>query len=439
MLFKQILSLKREAEADLASPGSSQFMDILELPQRSCSEHIVFAKLNSLSLSLSRNMVFLMRPYVYLPLIFLVVFWYYKVKQWSQNTLYYQNSRLNLNLVARCKELQQFQPAFLLTNTWLQSIFASVREIWARNRMSYSITREILRLPDGGQLAVDFQENADLTSESPILLVIPGLTGCTKAGYIRSLLDHTNQGEFRVCVMMNRGCGGVPLTTPLMYCAGWTKDIRFVVDTLHKRWPDSKLYGCGFSLGSNMLTNYVSEQEQALDGFVSVCNPLDLTICARSTSRSWKIVGRLFNKLLRKLVLPHLDMLQTNENLKDVDLKSTLMNCQTVGEFDHHLTARMFGYNSGIHYYTEASCLQRIHNITIPGLFINARDDFVTGNDATFDEEKFVSNPNLLFCMTQKGSHIGYLQGLKLRQWHPRPIMEYLSHLHHSFQTTTTF
>lgn len=73
--------------------------------------------------------------------------------------------------------------------------------------------REILRLSDGGQVALDWAEEApEGAGGAPVLLVLPGLTGDSRADYVRCLAAAARTIGARCVVFNNRGLGGLPLT-----------------------------------------------------------------------------------------------------------------------------------------------------------------------------------------------------------------------------------
>lgn len=53
---------------------------------------------------------------------------------------------------------------------------------------------------------------------------------------------------------------GVPVTSPQLYSAGHTDDIRVAIWYIAKRYPRARLVGVGFSLGANVLTRYIAEE-----------------------------------------------------------------------------------------------------------------------------------------------------------------------------------
>ncbi|KAF9342210.1 hypothetical protein BGX34_008570, partial [Mortierella sp. NVP85] len=81
------------------------------------------------------------------------------------------------------------------------------------------------------------------------------------------------------CVVFNaRACADTELTTAQLYCGSWTDDLRMVVKHIRKTLPEAKLMSVGFSLGSNILMNYMGEEGDRCEflGAMSVGNPFDL-------------------------------------------------------------------------------------------------------------------------------------------------------------------
>lgn len=52
----------------------------------------------------------------------------------------------------------------------------------------------------------------------------------------------------------------MPVTSPQLYSALHTDDIRVAVMFITKMYPRARLIGVGFSLGANVLTRYVAQE-----------------------------------------------------------------------------------------------------------------------------------------------------------------------------------
>lgn len=79
---------------------------------------------------------------------------------------------------------------------------------------SIFIFSEILVLQDGGEVALDWAE-ASCTPHSPIVIILPGLTGASQAEYIKCLVSAAKNVGIRCVIFNNRGLGGIDLKVGL--------------------------------------------------------------------------------------------------------------------------------------------------------------------------------------------------------------------------------
>jgi hypothetical protein len=79
------------------------------------------------------------------------------------------------------------------------------------------------------------------------------------------LSDAAQRGHACMCVLTN--------VTPCLQVIAHVRDC----------YPSSTLFAAGWSLGANILVNYLGEQgaDTPLEAAVSMCNPFDLTISNR--------------------------------------------------------------------------------------------------------------------------------------------------------------
>lgn len=86
-------------------------------------------------------------------------------------------------------------------------------------------TREYLRVPDGGTIAVDIAPpvSSEPIDDRPILVVAHGLTGGSHESYVRNVLAIVTKPKtqggmgWRAAVVNSRGCAGAPITSPKLY------------------------------------------------------------------------------------------------------------------------------------------------------------------------------------------------------------------------------
>lgn len=63
-----------------------------------------------------------------------------------------------------------------------------------------------------------------------------------------------------------RGCGGVPLTTPKIFCQADTSDMYLAVKEIRSLFPEAAVFGVGFSLGGYTLNKYLGQVDTAVYG-----------------------------------------------------------------------------------------------------------------------------------------------------------------------------
>lgn len=101
------------------------------------------------------------------------------------------------------------------------------------------------------------KEFASLPSndKKPMLVVLHGLSGGSHEIYLRHVIAPLLKLGWEACVVNFRGCANSKVTSSILYNARATWDARQTVKWLQKAFPSRPLFGIGFSLGANILTN----------------------------------------------------------------------------------------------------------------------------------------------------------------------------------------
>ncbi|MBA0588983.1 hypothetical protein Gorai_017758, partial [Gossypium raimondii] len=146
---------------------------------------------------------------------------------------------------------------FIAWNPHVETIFAS----FFRSIPDVRLRRECLRTQDGGAVALDWVagDQYQLPPDSPILILMPGLTGGSENSYPRHMLTKARSKGWRVVVFNSRGCGNSPVTTPQFYSASFVGDMREVVEHVSGIYPEANLYAAAWSLGANILVRYLGD------------------------------------------------------------------------------------------------------------------------------------------------------------------------------------
>jgi predicted alpha/beta-fold hydrolase len=92
--------------------------------------------------------------------------------------------------------------------------------------------------------------------ERPMLVLLHGLSGGSYEVYLRHVLAPLiGDGGWEACVVNSRGCALHNITSSVLFNARATWDVRQTVKWLRTQFPNRPLFGIGFSLGANILTN----------------------------------------------------------------------------------------------------------------------------------------------------------------------------------------
>lgn len=274
--------------------------------------------------------------------------------------------------------------------------------------IKHDYTREILKTDDGGLIAIDWA-NLD-APKKVILIVFPGLTGCSKDNYVTHLVDKAIKSGCTAVVMNYRGIE-VELTTPRTYCATDHSDLHMVINHVHNKYKEHKILAVGVSLGGIKLGGYLAKQyDDSLISYALIvsapmntiysCEELEKThhffTFNRHLSRS---LGRYFSKY---------------KHLFETDQKydcEAIARCSSLREFDTKFVCKQFGYESLLDYYKDACLDSKIQNIKIPTIFLNAGDDMFSPSRA-FPIEKLQQNPYTAMVWTKYGGHISFCEGI---------------------------
>lgn len=122
---------------------------------------------------------------------------------------------------------------------------------------------------DGGTIALDWLLATDskgsdgILSEdasAPLVVIVPGLTSDSAAAYVKHMAYSMATKGCNTVVSNHRGLGGVSITSDCLYNAGWTEDLREVINYLHHKYPKAPMLCVGTSIGANIVVKYLGEE-----------------------------------------------------------------------------------------------------------------------------------------------------------------------------------
>jgi len=292
----------------------------------------------------------------------------------------------------------QFKPAFWLPGTHAQTLWPGL----IRRPVEIELTTERLTLPDG-----DFIDLAWTKGNSEkIVIVLHGLEGSIDSSYARGMLSAIHKKGWRGVFMHFRGCSGEHNLMDRSYHSGETGDLRFLVETLRERHPEATLVAVGYSLGGNALLKYLGEYKDNshLKAATAVSVPYVLSNSATKLERGF---SRIYQRhLLNRLVDKTLSKFQGRQAPVDI---ANINKWNTFKSFDHHITAPIHGFKSGVDYYEQSSSRQYLDKITTPTLLIHSRDDPFMSIDAIPRQDDLSESVTLE--LSNHGGHVGFVSG----------------------------
>ena len=305
----------------------------------------------------------------------------------------------------------KFRAARWLRNRHAKTIYPSLP--WAlRERLQ--LRREVLKLPDGDETAVDWVvETEDTPKTAPLLIILHGLEGSAESSYARTLMHEAAVRQWRCCVLHFRDCGDYRNVLPRRYHAGETNDIRYFVAKLEREGQFGPMVAAGYSLGGNVLLKYLGESGTGcpLKGAAAVCVPLNLHECAEALnigiSRGYQ---HYLLKRMKRSVARKFDM-----HTAAFDWQKA-MQAKTFAEFDDAVTAPLHGFAGKDDYYDRCSSVQFLKHIERPTLIVNALDDPFMTPDVIPDPGML--SDQVILEVSENGGHVGFIEGGT--PWRPR-------------------
>jgi predicted alpha/beta-fold hydrolase len=266
----------------------------------------------------------------------------------------------------------------------------------------------------------------------PMLICLHGLSGGSYEIYLRHVLAPLiKEGTgWEACVVNSRGCANHKITSSILYNARATWDIRQFVKWARQKFPNRPLFGIGFSLGANILTNYVGEEGDKceLKAAVVISNPWNLDVSNKALQRSYigkEVYSKVMGNNLKRLVEFHAEQIEKNPNIS----LERIRKVKYLHEFDREVQCPTWGYPTEGAYYRDASSVDVLMAVRIPLFAINAIDDPIAVDEA-IPYGEFKRNPYTVLCTTSLGGHLSWFENNHAGdRWHAKPASNILDRM----------
>ncbi|KAF7718680.1 Alpha/beta hydrolase fold-1 domain-containing protein [Penicillium ucsense] len=273
------------------------------------------------------------------------------------------------------------------------------------------------------------EEFAGITSNDtkPMLVVLHGLSGGSHEVYLRHVLfPLIADGTWEACVVNSRGCSQTKISTGVLYNARATWDVRQSVKWLRKTFPNRPLFGIGFSLGANILANYLGEEGDhcQLKAAVLCASPWNLDVSSVNLVSSWlgkEVYSKTMGSSMKRLFEAHVDQVSKNPRI-DVE---AIRSITYLHEFDRALQCPTWGYPTEGAYYRDAASTDAMLQIRIPFFTVQAEDDPIASRNALPFQE-MTQTPYGVMMTTSWGGHLGWFE-LGGERWFVKPVTNFLN------------
>lgn len=264
-------------------------------------------------------------------------------------------------------------------------------------------------IPDASTLPLD----------APVFIMLHGINGGSHEGPSKWAVATAASRGWR-CVALNlRGCGGAELSSPKVYCAVSSADVRAAVDACHLLYPAAPILLSAYSLGTYVVGTYLAEEDSKPGGAArrNVVGAV-LTSCPMEPHSSYAGLsdpsiptGLMYNGMiaakLREYFFKHETAVTEHP---EVDAK--LLNIaamRTVVDFEKAVICITHGFKDVDEYYAYFSPGRIIPSIRTPTLYVVATDDPFLGDlssvEHSIKESQFVS-----LAHVARGGHVAFLE-----------------------------
>jgi abhydrolase domain-containing protein 1/3 len=292
--------------------------------------------------------------------------------------------------------------------------------------------REQVKADDGAMLNLDWLEPETADENTPVLIVLPGITGHSKSGYLVHLVNGAYSHGWRVVVLVYPGTDLSKVSTARFIRGHVTHDLEITIDHIKSRLPAAAIYGAGYSMGAALLTKYLAHHGSAskLNAGISCSNPFDVLYSVQSIAKGY--IKQLYNihflGALKKMYRNNLTVFQEAfPHMTPEDVAAI----SSVEEYDTKLTMAHFGFSNLQEYYVSLGCKDSVSDVSVPMLVAHARDDPIVPADA-LPMELLKENKNIITMITDMGGHTGWLQGLNPMgpSWFDDVALEWMFNVH---------
>jgi len=322
---------------------------------------------------------------------------------------------------------EEYPPVFRARAPWWGGDLQTLRNMLVRAGDALPATSQRVYFPlsdgSGDRLAAMIDWPARPV-DSPLVVLIHGLTGCEDSAYIRaSAAFHLKRGR-RVLRLNLRGAGPSRQVSGGHYHAGCAPDIRDALAALDSKLSSRGLYLIGFSLGGNVLINLLASHADELPicGAATVSAPIEPAQAARRlmAPRNALYHAWLLRRIKKESMAPGAALGEAE--------RTAILRARTIWEYDDSFIAPRNGFTGAEDYYARTAGARLVADVRVPVLMIHARNDPWIPADPYAALER-VCPENVQIFLLPEGGHVGFHSVDHTETWHDRCLDVFLGTL----------
>ena len=243
-------------------------------------------------------------------------------------------------------------------------------------------------------------------SQRPIKLIIPGIEGCYQSATVRLLVNHPRFKEDDIYILSHKNIQPGTEDKPHMYHAAWLDDLTQTVSQLKKHFVGRPIHIIAYSLGSNMLLQFLAKNPGVIDYATAISTPFCL-------SSSASAIPKFYQKLILRSMRRRFKFCdgEFHEVFNAIDWQKI----NSIKALDSAITAPYFGFSSVEDYYQKASSQYVLQEISTKVLLISAEDDPFIPASSLPNVKELPNNFNCQFF--RYGGHVGFVDWRQLRPY----------------------
>lgn len=279
-------------------------------------------------------------------------------------------------------------------------------------KWSPSGKQHLVPLPDGDQVVLHDDgpggqgaEESSWREGDRVALLVHGLGGCHRSGYMYRTAAKLVSKGVRVFRMDLRGCGAGTSLARMPVHAGRSEDVGAALAQVMETCPDSPVFLVGFSMGANLVLKLLAEFGRLapanLAGAMAVAPPIDLVTCSHNIERG---MNQLYNRTFLRSLL-RAAAIRSQRVPKELDPPLSPPP-RRLRDFDERFTAPLGGFASADDYYERVSAGRMLRDIAVPTVVVTAADDPIIPV-RPFETAGYSSSTRLV--VIPSGGHLGFI------------------------------